>query len=151
MPTALVAVEAVLQAIGALVPDKTIAEGSGSGVRFSMRTDKHALAPQGIDGGTSDCIINPGGEDERSLPSRFGDQRLKTGDVLRVERPGGGGVGAAFERSPEAVLEDVRQRYVSVEQARSDYGVVVRAANDEVTLDPDATWELRLASEPPKQ
>ena len=53
-----------------------------------MRTDKHALAPQGIDGG------HPGGEDERSLPSRFGDQRLKTGDVLRVERPGGGGVGA---------------------------------------------------------
>ena len=155
MPTALVAVEAVLQAMGALVPDKTIAEGSGSGVRFSMRTDQHALAPQGIDGdhpgGTSDCIINPGGEDERSLPSRFGDQRLKTGDVLRVERPGGGGVGAAFERSPEAVLEDVRQGYVSVEQARSDYGVVVRAANDEVTLDPDATRELRLASEPPKQ
>ena len=31
---------------------------------------------------------------------------LKSGDVLRVERPGG--VGAAFERSPEAVLEDVR-------------------------------------------
>ena len=33
-----------------------------------MRTDKHALAPQGIDGGhpggTGDCIINPGGEDD---------------------------------------------------------------------------------------
>ena len=124
-------------------------------VRFSMRTDKHALAPQGIDGGhpggTGYCIINPGGDDDRSLPSRFGDQRLKTGDVLRVERPGGGGVGAAFERSPEAVLDDVRQGYVSVERARRDYGVVVRAENDEVTLDPDATRELRLASEPPKQ
>ena len=115
-------------------------------VRFSMRTDKHALAPQGIDGGhpggTGGCIINPGGEDERSLPSRFGDQRLKTGDVLRVERPGGG-VGAAFERSPDAVLDDVRQGYVSVERARSDYGVVVRPHSDEVTLDPDATGELR--------
>ena len=70
--------------------------------------------------------------------------------MLRVERPGGG-VGAAFERSPEAVLDDVRQGYVSVERARRDYGVVVRAENDEVTLDPDATRELRLASEPPKQ
>ena len=116
-------------------------------VRFSMRTDKHALAPQGIDGGhpggTGDCIINPHGDDERSLPSRFGDQRLKTRDVLRVERPGGGGVGAAFERSPEAVLEDVRQGYVSVERARSEYGVVVRARGGEVTLDLDTTRELR--------
>ena len=237
MPTALVVAEAVLQAMGSLVPDKTIAEGSGSSaialggrardgkrryvpykifasdvsgrngkdgastasfhlsngkiapveiigsefptqverfellrdsggpgrhrgglgfvreyrilqdeVRFSMRTDKHALAPQGIDGGhpggTGDCIINPDGDDERSLPSRFGDQRLKTGDVLRVERPGGG-VGAAFERSPEAVLEDVRQGYVSVERARSEYGVVVRARGGEVTLDLDTTRELR--------
>ena len=231
IPNALVVAEAVLQAMGSLVPDKTIAEGSGSSaialggrarvgkrryvqyeifagavggrngkdgasttslhlsngkiapveiiesefptqverfellrdsggpgfvreyrilqdeVRFSMRTDKHALAPQGIDGGhpggTGGCVINPGGEDERSLPSRFGDQRLKTGDVLRVERPGGGGVGAAFERSPEAVLDDVRQGYVSVERARSDYGVVVRPHSDEATLDPDATGELR--------
>ena len=104
-------------------------------------------SPQGIDGGhpggTGGCVTNPGGEDERSLPSRFGDQRLKTGDVLRVKRPGGGGVGAAFERSPEAVLNDVRQGYVSVEQARSDYGVVVRPHRGEVTLDPDATGELR--------
>ena len=116
-------------------------------VRFSMRTDKHALAPQGIDGGhpggTGGCIINPGAGDERSMPSRFGDQRLKTGDVLRVERPGGGGVGAAFERSPEAVLEDVRQGYVSVERARSEYGIVVRPYSGEIMLDPDATGELR--------
>ena len=37
--------------------------------------------------GTGGCIINPDADDERSMPSRFGDQRLKTGDVLRVERP----------------------------------------------------------------
>ena len=112
-----------------------------------MRTDKHALAPQGIDGGepggTGGCIINPGGDDERSMPSRFGDQRLKSGDVLRVERPGGGGVGVAFARSPEAVLEDVRQGYVSVRKAWNDYGIVIRAENDEVNLNPDGTQELR--------
>ena len=116
-------------------------------VRFSMRTDKHALAPQGIDGGqpggTGDCVINPGREDERSLPSRFGDQRLKTGDVLRVERPGGGGVGVAFERSPEAVLDDVRQGYVSVERARSEYGVVVSNRGDGPDLDLEETLKLR--------
>ena len=78
------------------------------------------------------------------MPSRFDDQRLKAGDVLRVERPGGGGVGAAFERSPGDVLDDVRQGYVSVERARSDYGVAVRAeGGGEVTVNPDATRYLR--------
>ena len=65
-----------------------------------MRTDKHALAPQGIDCG--DLVHhNPRLRRRAEHPSRFGDRRLKTGEVLRSERPGGGGVGAGFERSPE--------------------------------------------------
>lgn len=238
MPTALVVAEAVLRAMSEIVPDKTIAEGSGSSaialggrvrdgrrsyvqyeifaggvggrngrdgasatsfhlsngkiapveiiesefparlerfellrdsggpgrhrgglgfvreyrilqdeVRFSMRTDKHALAPQGIDGGlpgaTGACVVNPGGEDEQTLPSRFGDRRLRSGDVLRVERPGGGGVGAPRDRRPEDVLEDVRQGYVSAARARSDYGVAIRTRGMDVTLDPDRTRDLR--------
>ena len=76
-------------------------------------------------------------------------RRQKTGDVLRVERPGGG-VGAAFERSAEAVLDDVRQGYVSVERARRDYGVVARDDGSQVTSDPNATRDLRLAVGEPK-
>ena len=68
---------------------------------------------------------------------------MKTGDVLRVERPGGGGVGAAFERSPEAVLDDVRQGYVSAARTTSDYGVVLLGPEDEVVLDRVATRALR--------
>ena len=117
-------------------------------VRFSMRTDKHALAPQGIDGGhpggTGDCIINPGKEDERSLPSRFGDQRLKSGDVLRVESaPAAAALELRSSASPEAVLDDVRQGYVSVERARSDYGVALRNQGAEIALDLDGTRALR--------
>ena len=41
--------------------------------------------------GTGGCIINPDADDERSMPSRFGDQRLKTGDVLRAKSRGGAG------------------------------------------------------------
>ena len=44
---------------------------------LAVRTDKHALAPQGIDGGlaggTGGCVINLGAEDERNMPSCFGD------------------------------------------------------------------------------
>ena len=63
--------------------------------------------------------------------------------MLRVERPGGGGVGAAFQRSPQAVLEDVRQGYVSVEKARRDYGVVVLSQGNGVGLDLEETLKLR--------
>jgi N-methylhydantoinase B len=101
-------------------------------VRFSMRGDKHVIAPWGYQGGrdgkTGACIINPGTAREKSLPSRFGDFTLKKGDLLRLERPGGGGIGNPLERSRERVLDDVRQGYVSPESAESDYGVAVPAA-----------------------
>ena len=45
------------------------------------------------------------------------------GDRLVVEMPGGGGMGPAKERDPEAVRRDVRLGYVSREVARRDYGV----------------------------
>ena len=62
----------------------------------------------------------------------------------------GDGVGAAIERSPEDVVENVRQGYVTVETARNDYGVAIRANGRQVTLDPDATRSLRLAVGEPK-
>ena len=44
------------------------------------------------------------------------------GDRLVVEMPGGGGMGPARERDPEAVRRDVRLGYVSHEAARNEYG-----------------------------
>ena len=43
----------------------------------------------------------------------------------------------------ESVLEDVRQGYVSVERARSDYGVVVRHADEGLKVDIAKTQVLR--------
>jgi N-methylhydantoinase B len=45
--------------------------------------------------------------------------------VVTVELPGGGGYGSPVARDPERVLEDVRQGYVSLEQARAAYGVAI--------------------------
>jgi N-methylhydantoinase B len=77
------------------------------------------------------------------MPSRFGDHRLRTNDIVRVERPGGGGLGNAHARPVEYVLEDVRQGYVSVERARSDYGVAVRHADEGLKVDIAETQVLR--------
>lgn len=97
--------------------------------RFSMRGDKHVVQAQGILGGkpgrVGACIVNPGSPQEARLPSRFGDYRLKPGDVFRVERAGGGGMADPLHRDPRRVLEDVLNGYVSLESAEADYGVVI--------------------------
>ena len=116
-------------------------------VRFSMRTDKHAVEPFGTDNGLpgrrGSCIVNPETDKEIRLPSRFGDQRLSKGDLLRIERPGGGGLGDPLDRATEQVLDDVRQGYVSVERAKSDYKVAISYSDTEPCLDSVKTQVLR--------
>ena len=97
--------------------------------RFSIRSSKHVIAPEGAAGGgpgrTGDITINPGTPEEKHLPTRYADYPLKAGDIFRLDTPGGGGLGNPFERDPAKVLADVAQGYVSLERARTDYGVVV--------------------------
>jgi N-methylhydantoinase B len=73
---------------------------------------------------------------------------LRAGDVLRVERAGGGGYGAPRERAPEAVLRDVQNGYVSPEEARAVYGVVLVRQSRAWTVDAAATAALRAAPDP---
>ena len=117
------------------------------GVRFSMRTDKHVIEPwgsgMGKEGGKGSCVINPETKEEKELPSRFGDYVLKKGDLLRLERPGGGGMGHPYERDPQKVLDDVRRRYVSIESAKSNYGVVVERDGDDLIVDQIETQRFR--------
>ena len=116
-------------------------------VRFSLRTDKHRIEPWGNEGGQQGgkgaCVINPGAKEEKRLPSRFGDYVLKRGDLLRLERPGGGGMDNPLERPLECVLEDARQGYVSMESAKLAYGVALELKNGELTLDQTGTRKLR--------
>ena len=66
---------------------------------------------------------------------------LKAGDVVQVHTNAGGGYGNPFTRDPEAVLGDVLDGYVTVEGARSDYGVVIDRATRKLKL--EATRKLR--------
>ena len=66
---------------------------------------------------------------------------IVAGTVVRTMTGGGGGFGLAIERSPEAVLCDVLDGYVSVERARRDYSVVIDPEASTVYL--AATVELR--------
>jgi N-methylhydantoinase B/oxoprolinase/acetone carboxylase alpha subunit len=112
-----------------------------------MRTDKHAVEPFGSDGGLPGgkgaCVVNPAANSETRLPSRFGDQRLQKNDLVRVERPGGGGLGNPLKRPPAQVLDDVRQGYVSLAAARERYGVAIEMGDGQPALNEGETAILR--------
>jgi N-methylhydantoinase B len=94
---------------------------------LSFRGHGHVIAAAGRDGGAdgrpASCTLHPDSPEAQSLPSRFAGVALTTGDRIRFERGGGGGLGDARKRPPEAVIEDVRNGYVSRESAVRDYGL----------------------------
>ncbi len=57
---------------------------------------------------------------------------LPAGTLVTIETGGGGGYGPPLERPPSEVLRDVRERYVSVEGAARDFGVVLGATHCDV-------------------
>ena len=120
--------------------------------RFSIRSTKHVIAPNGAAGGgkgrTGDIIVNPGRADEKRLPTRYADYPLKKGDGFRLDTPGGGGLGDPLTRDPEAVAADVREGYVSREAAERDYGVALRIDGRSISVDAAKTQDLRAARRP---
>ena len=95
--------------------------------RLSMRTDHYQEPPKGMDGGSDGSlgalILNPGSSDEKYLPSRVGDIMVNPGDIIRVVRPGGAGLGDPKKRDKKKVLADIREGYVTREAAISEYGL----------------------------
>ncbi len=69
---------------------------------------------------------------------------IRPGERVMNMNPGGGGYGDPFLRPVEKVVEDVKNRLVSSEGARRDYGVAVDAETLEV--DAAATAGLRAAA-----
>ncbi|MFL5108079.1 MAG: hydantoinase B/oxoprolinase family protein [Xanthobacteraceae bacterium] len=115
--------------------------------RFSIRSAKHVIAPNGCNGGrpgrTGDIWVNPATDRAERLPTRYADYPLQAGDTFRLDTPGGGGFGDPLRRDPERVLLDVQEDAVSVEAAERDYGVIIRRGERGVFLDAAATQRLR--------
>src|SRR5207253_7970494 len=103
-------------------------------VTFSVLADRVRLAPQGLAGGgparSARLIQNPDSE-PHAFPSKM-SVALKAGEVFSVQMAGGGGYGPPWEREPALVLEDVLAERVSLERARTVYGVVVDVASEAV-------------------
>ncbi len=78
---------------------------------------------------------------------RTAQAQLPQDVVIAYQHGGGAGFGPALKRDPEAVKEDVLDEYVSLNAARSKYGVVLTGSLEDYTLAVDhaATDALRLA------
>ena len=115
--------------------------------RFSIRSMKHIIAPNGCAGGgmgrTGDIWINPDSAQAKRLPTRYADYPLRAGDIFRLDTPGGGGYGDPLARDPERVLADVQEGAVSPEAAERDYGVVLAQRERSWMVDDAATGRRR--------
>jgi N-methylhydantoinase B len=107
--------------------------------------ERGRFAPQGVCGGGPAALNRfiyqqDDGPHEPPMASKIVGVKLRRGQRVRVESPGGGGYGPALERDPAAVAEDVRLGYVTTAAARDAYGVAVDASGK---VDPRATETLR--------
>jgi N-methylhydantoinase B len=65
---------------------------------------------------------------------------------VTIDAPGGGGCGNPLEREPEMVQQDVIEGYVTVERARTDYGVAIIPGTYEI--DWEQTGKIRGSKGP---
>jgi N-methylhydantoinase B len=74
------------------------------------------------------------------MVSKIADVKIRAGQRVRLETPGGGGWGEPTARDPRAVARDVRLGFIGVEAAARDYAVVVSPTG---LVDEHATAALR--------
>ncbi|WP_291037057.1 hydantoinase B/oxoprolinase family protein [Herbiconiux sp.] len=113
-------------------------------------TDCVSFPPRGTQGGLSAARNVAFARDEsgeREIES-LGAITLQPGERIGQHSTGGGGYGHPFEREPERVIEDIRLGFVSIERARSVYGVAVSGDRPSAALriDEQATAELRAGA-----
>jgi N-methylhydantoinase B len=102
---------------------------------INQMTNKHKLSPWGLEGGCEGLpgatLYQAAGTTEwktmveafgKISPSKYSNVPVKPGDRVRVQAPGGGGFGEPRERERNLVTEDVREGYVTLEQAKAQYG-----------------------------
>jgi N-methylhydantoinase B len=107
--------------------------------------ERGRYAPPGVVGGGSGALnkFTYEQDDGYKVPpmaSKMVGIKIKKGQHVHLETPGGGGYGQALERDPQAVARDFHLGYVSQEGAARDYAV---ALNDDGSVNTSKTEQLR--------
>jgi N-methylhydantoinase B len=128
--------------LGAIYEVEALADG---GAEVFLLGERGKYPPFGVNGGGS-AVLNrfvyetDSGEATPPLVSKVTDIKIRRGQKVRLETPGGGGFGDPATRDPERVARDVRLGYVSRLAALDSYKAVLR---DDGSPDTDATAKVR--------
>jgi N-methylhydantoinase B len=131
--------------LGAIYEIEALAE---DGAEVFLLGERGKYPPFGVNGGKSAALnrfVHETDQGEKTPPlvSKVTEIKIRRGQKVRLETPGGGGFGDPATREPERVMRDLRLGYISREAARRDYQVVLR---DDGSLDADATAMVRAGT-----
>lgn len=128
--------------------------------RVSTFIEKDRTQPWGLFGGrpgkSSSILVKQGEGDEYKsfteafgvkCPGKFSDVYLPQGATIRLTTSGGGGYGDPLDREFFRIEEDVRQGFISRQQAEEDYVLVFKESSAEI--DVEATAARRMAMRTP--
>lgn len=121
------------------IPDDEFAPRGPTSI--AVQAGRYKYAPNGLFGAEPGALARFLVNDRPGDPS--GLTLCQNGDEIRFYSAGGGGYGDPLQREPAAVEADVRNGYVSIEQAEKGYGVVI----DPDTLSVNATATEKLRSD----
>ncbi|MCR9150442.1 MAG: hydantoinase B/oxoprolinase family protein [Rhodobacteraceae bacterium] len=111
--------------MGAVYEIEVLEEGGAEAFLFGERG---RFAPKGIAGGGAAALnrfayeSGDGGWQTPPLASKMRGIRLRQGQAVRLETPGGGGYGPAADRAADRVARDVARGLVTAEEADRAYG-----------------------------
>jgi N-methylhydantoinase B len=117
---------------------------TGLPANHSCMYDRTTYPADGLNRGKSGAVGEIILSDE-TRPHPKSHYALQSGQHVVLKLPGGGGFNSPTLRDPQRVLEDVRQGYVSLERAATDYGVIIDP--DTITVDEAATLAHRKEME----
>ena len=120
-----------------------------SHVTVNTQIDRAHCRPWGLDGGGDGkgnaVALRVGGAWKTDFPNaKVLVAQVKAGDAFRLRSGGGGGYGSPLSRPVDDVRNDVRQGYVSVEEAAALYGVVVDPGSFDVDEVATGRWRASL-------
>jgi len=103
---------------------------------FTILADRDKAGPRGLFGGERGstsvyALIKNNVEQHLSSKTTL---QLDPGDVISYRTSGGGGYGSAFNRDPQAILDDVLQGKISINRARERYGVEISLSSQKVDM-----------------
>jgi N-methylhydantoinase B len=111
--------------LGAIYEIEALADG---GAEVFLLGERGKYPPPGANGGGPAALNRFVYETDRDdatppLVSKVTDVKIRRGQKVRLETPGGGGFGAPSDRDPARIARDVRLGYVTPESAARDYKV----------------------------